>query len=191
MASRALSFISRRILDGKARTTTEIDSQLHDWIIANNCYPSPLGYRGFPRSCCTSVNNIVAHGIPGYSEPVERTLESTDLINVDVTLFTSDGVHGDTSHTIILPDVDPIGRTLVEVTEGALEEGIRTCGPGVPYKEIGRRIERFLAKEENGGGRIKVVKGLNGHGIGRVFHRSPWILHDCTRFLLCSFPESN
>ncbi|RUS23048.1 peptidase M24, structural domain-containing protein [Endogone sp. FLAS-F59071] len=117
-------------------TTDEIDRVLHDAIIDANAYPSPLNYMGFPRSVCTSVNNVIAHGIPD-----QRRLKSGDILNVDITVYL-DGYHGDTSATFLVGDVDAQGRDIVECTREALWNAIGICGPGVELKEIGRTIRR-------------------------------------------------
>ncbi|KAL9552110.1 hypothetical protein MBANPS3_003950 [Mucor bainieri] len=150
-------------------TTNHIDKTIHEAIIAKNAYPSPLNYMGFPKSVCTSINNIIAHGIPD-----ERPLEEGDIINVDVTVYV-DGYHGDTSATFLVGQVDEKGRALVACTQETLDKAISICGPGVPYKEIGRVICEFAMK--NG---FSVSDELSGHGIGKEFHSLPLIYHHPT-----------
>jgi len=149
-------------------TTNAIDDAIHEFIISHSAYPSPLLYSGFPRSCCTSVNNIIAHGIPD-----DRPLEDGDLVNVDVTVFLN-GYHGDTSQTFLVGDVDEPGRELVQITNQALEQAISsyTCGPGKPFKDIGKAIHNLLRDID-----YSVSSQITGHGIGTVFHSKPWILH--------------
>ncbi|KIJ13299.1 hypothetical protein PAXINDRAFT_170584 [Paxillus involutus ATCC 200175] len=147
-------------------TPNTIDSEIHHFIIAHGAYPSPLLYSGFPRSCCTSINNIVSHGIPD-----DRPLEDGDIINIDVTVYLN-GYHGDTSETFFVGDVDQQGRELVEMTNAALETGIRACGPGRPFKAIGKAIHELIHTTS-----YSVCTSFSGHGIGRVFHRPPWIYH--------------
>ncbi len=115
-------------------TTADLDAWLHRVITAKGAYPSPLGYQDFPASICTSVNNVLCHGIPDA-----RPLASGDLVNVDVTVYL-DGFHGDTSATFLVGEVDEQGRMLVGETRRALEAGMAVCGPGVPFREIGRVI---------------------------------------------------
>ena len=149
-------------------TTNAIDKAVHEYILKNNAYPSPLLYSGFPRSCCTSVNNIVAHGIPD-----DRPLLDGDIVNIDITVYL-DGFHGDTSDTFLVSNVDVPGRTLVSATTDALEAGIAACKPGAPFAGIARAIhEQVLAS------RLPhvVCQAFTGHGIGREFHRPPWIFH--------------
>ncbi|KAG2041283.1 methionyl aminopeptidase [Suillus americanus] len=147
-------------------TTNSIDAAIHNFIIAHEAYPSPLLYKGFPRSCCTSVNNVVSHGIPD-----DRPLEDGDIINVDVTIYL-DGYHGDTSSTFLVGDVDEPGRDLVHMTNTALEAGINACGPGRPFNGIGRAIHEIVRNTCH-----SVCPTFAGHGIGTVFHRPPWIYH--------------
>ncbi|KAJ7595214.1 peptidase M24, structural domain-containing protein, partial [Mycena floridula] len=150
-------------------TTNAIDAAVHEYIVSRGAYPSPLAYRGFPKSCCTSVNNIVVHGIPD-----ERPLEDGDIVNVDVTVYL-DGFHGDTSNTWLVGSVDEPGRELCGITENALEAGIAVCGPGKPFNAIGRAIHDLLKNLV--GTRYSSSQEFMGHGIGKVFHREPWIIH--------------
>ncbi|KAL0090269.1 methionine aminopeptidase [Phycomyces blakesleeanus] len=147
-------------------TTEEIDKALHAIIIAKGAYPSPLNYSGFPKSVCTSVNNVIAHGIPD-----ERPLQDGDIINLDITVYL-DGYHGDTSATFLVGEVDEKGKALVECTRETLEKSINICGPGVPFKEIGRVICEHADKYG-----FSVSEELSGHGIGREFHCHPLIYH--------------
>ncbi|KZT70283.1 methionine aminopeptidase [Daedalea quercina L-15889] len=147
-------------------TTDSIDARLHDYILSRNAYPSPLLYRGFPKSCCTSINNVVTHGIPD-----QRPLQDGDIVNVDITVY-KDGFHGDTSRTFLVGDVDKKGRDLVRITEDALEAAIGVCAPGRPLKLIGTTIHELLR-----GTKYSVSTQFTGHGIGEHFHCPPWILH--------------
>ncbi|PPQ66178.1 hypothetical protein CVT24_000155 [Panaeolus cyanescens] len=169
-------------------TTNEIDRKIHDFIIKHQAYPSPLLYSGFPKSCCTrcvgkaspdvsvctllipsaphSINNIIAHGIPD-----DRPLEDGDIVNIDVTVYL-DGFHGDTSQTFLVGDVDNPGKELVEITNMALQKAISICEPGRPFKEIARAIQDLIGDKN-----YSVSPQFTGHGIGKVFHSPPWILH--------------
>ncbi|OSC97962.1 methionine aminopeptidase [Trametes coccinea BRFM310] len=165
LAADVLKFAGTLVQAG--RTTDEIDAAVHELVIACGAYPSPLLYKGFPKSCCTSVNNIVTHGIPD-----DRPLQDDDIVNIDITVYL-DGFHGDTSKTFVVgPEVDDKGRELVQITEAALEAGIAACGPGKPFKGIGRAIHELLKGKD-----YSVSPQFSGHGIGREFHRQPWILH--------------
>ncbi|PSR78312.1 hypothetical protein PHLCEN_2v7434 [Hermanssonia centrifuga] len=167
-AQKFMFYVPRFISLSKEGVTTDaIDAAIHKFIVSNNAYPSPLLYKGYPKSCCTSVNNILVHGIPD-----DRPLRNTDIINIDVTVYL-DGFHGDTSKTFLVGDVDRIGRDLVQTTEEALEAGIRVCGPGRPYRGIARAIHGVLQGKD-----FVVCPAFTGHGIGTVFHRPPWIFHD-------------
>jgi methionyl aminopeptidase len=117
-------------------TTEELDRQLHEFIVAHDCYPSPLNYRGFPKSVCTSVNNVICHGIPD-----SRPLEDGDIVNVDLTVFTRAGVHSDTSNTFLVGSVDAPGRELVQAASDCLMMAIEACGPGQPLNKIGAAIQ--------------------------------------------------
>ncbi|RID77240.1 hypothetical protein BRARA_A00168 [Brassica rapa] len=147
-------------------TTDEIDEAVHNMIIENGAYPSPLGYGGFPKSVCTSVNECICHGIPD-----SRPLEDGDIINIDVTVYLN-GYHGDTSATFFCGDVDEKAKKLVQVTKESLDKAISMCGPGVEYKKIGKIIHEHADKYKYG-----VVRQFVGHGIGRVFHADPVVLH--------------
>ena len=147
-------------------TTDEIDRQVHEAIVARGAYPSPLNYKGFPKSLCSSVNEVICHGIPD-----SRPLEDGDIVNLDVSVYV-DGFHGDTSSTFLVGDVDERGRDLVDATTEALCAGVAVCGPGVRICEIGSAIHR-VARERGYG----VVRNYCGHGIGRSFHMLPYIFH--------------
>ncbi|XP_010265250.1 PREDICTED: methionine aminopeptidase 1B, chloroplastic-like isoform X3 [Nelumbo nucifera] len=147
-------------------TTNEIDKAVHKMIIDAGAYPSPLGYGGFPKSVCTSVNECMCHGIPD-----SRQLQDGDIINIDVTVFLN-GYHGDTSKTFLCGNVNDATKRLVKVTEECLERAISVCKDGASFKKIGKRISEHA---ENFG--YNVVKRFVGHGIGTVFHSEPIILH--------------
>ncbi|KAI8597193.1 peptidase M24, structural domain-containing protein [Dissophora ornata] len=147
-------------------STNEIDQILREAIVANNAYPSPLNYMGFPKSVCTSVSNIIAHGIPD-----NRCLEDGDIINIDITVFLN-GYHGDTSATYIVGNVDQAGRELVERTQESLDAAIAVCGPGVPLNKIGKTIQAIA--DQYG---YTVSEQFSGHGIGKEFHCLPLIYH--------------
>ncbi|KAJ8764533.1 hypothetical protein K2173_006273 [Erythroxylum novogranatense] len=146
--------------------TDEIDQEVHQMIIDNGAYPSPLGYGGFPKSVCTSVNECICHGIPD-----SRPLEDGDIINIDVTVYL-DGYHGDTSATFFCGEVDEEAKKLVEVTKESMYKAISICAPGVEYKKIGKTIHEHADKYRYG-----VVRQFVGHGVGRVFHADPVVLH--------------
>ncbi|KAK0207102.1 methionyl aminopeptidase [Desarmillaria ectypa] len=153
-------------------TTNAIDAAVHEYIVARGAYPSPLRYKGFPKSCCTSINNIIAHGIPD-----DRPLEDGDIINIDITVYL-DEYHGDTSETFLVGDVDAEGRVLCAVTSGALKAGIAACGPGKPFKGIGQAIHYYVAGSRSQLGMdFCISQQFTGHGIGTAFHTKPWIFH--------------
>ncbi len=147
-------------------TTDELDRIGHDACIARGAYPSPLNYRGFPKSLCTSVNEVICHGIPD-----SRKLLDGDVVNVDVTAFI-EGVHGDTNATFVVGEVDDASRDLIRITRQAMHAGIATVRPGSRINEIGRAIEAAVK-----GGNYGVVREFIGHGIGDQFHTSLQIPH--------------
>ena len=147
-------------------TTDAIDRYVHQLCIERNSYPSPLNYSGYPKSVCTSVNEVICHGIPD-----SRVLQDGDIVNLDVTCFIG-GVHGDTNATFFVGDVDAESRQLVQVTEECTWHGIDAVVPGEPLSDIGRAIESHAKKYRYG-----VVKAFIGHGIGEQFHTDIQVLH--------------
>ncbi|XP_057611462.1 methionine aminopeptidase 1D, mitochondrial isoform X2 [Chionomys nivalis] len=147
-------------------TTEEIDALVHREIISHDAYPSPLGYGRFPKSVCTSVNNVLCHGIPD-----SRPLQDGDIINIDVTVYYS-GYHGDTSETFLVGNVDERGKKLVEVARRCRDEAIAACRTGAPFSVIGNTISRIT--HQHG---LQVCPHFVGHGIGSYFHGHPEIWH--------------
>jgi methionyl aminopeptidase len=164
LAAEVLRMAGERVASGV--TTDEIDVFVHDLTIARGAYPSPLNYNGFPKSVCTSVNEVICHGIPDA-----RPLEDGDIVNLDVTVYL-DGVHGDTNATFFVGDVDDESRQLVGVTEQCMWNGIEAVVPGRPLSDIGRAIEDTARKHRYG-----VVRSFIGHGIGEQFHTDLQVLH--------------
>jgi methionyl aminopeptidase len=147
-------------------TTDEIDRVAHEFLIDHGAYPSTLGYKGFPKSLCTSVNEVVCHGIPD-----NRPLEDGDIVNIDITAYIG-GVHGDTDATYLCGDVDEESRLLVERTREAMMRAIKAATPGREINVIGRVIESYARRFGYG-----VVRDFTGHGIGRTFHSGLIIPH--------------
>lgn len=147
-------------------TTDELDQIVHETAIENDCYPSPLNYYKFPKSVCTSVNEVVCHGIPD-----KRPLKDGDIVNLDVTVF-HHGYHGDLNETYLVGNVDKKGKKLVEKTYNSLMKAIDICKPGVKISEIGNVIGEYIEQEG-----FSVVKNYIGHGIGKLFHTLPSVLH--------------
>ena len=147
-------------------TTDELDKLAHDYIVSQGAYPSTLGYRGFPKSCCISINEVICHGIPD-----DTTLQDGDIMNVDITAF-KDGFHGDSNATFLIGDVSQEVADLVERTKESLDRAIAVIMPGRPINVIGRTIESY-AKRFNYG----VVRDFTGHGIGEAFHSGLVIPH--------------
>jgi len=151
-------------------TTDEINAFVHEYTIREDAVPSPLGYHGFPKSCCTSVNEVVCHGIPG-----PYILQDGDIINVDIT-SNLEGYHGDTSATFFIGQPSEEARKVVEVARGALNIGIGQVRDGARLGDIGAAIQEFV--ESQG---CSVVKEYGGHGIGRAMHLPPHVPHHGTR----------
>lgn len=147
-------------------TTDELDAVAHAAYVSRGAYPSTLGYRTYTKSICTSVNDVVCHGIPD-----SRPLADGDIVNLDITAYV-DGMHGDTSATFVVGDVDEPTRALVEITRQATLRGIAAVAPGRQLREIGRAIESFAERHGYG-----VVREYGGHGIGRIFHGAPHVSH--------------
>jgi len=147
-------------------TTDDVDAYVHDLFIERGAYPSTLNYHGYPKSLCTSANEVICHGIPD-----SRIIRDGDIMNLDVTGFIG-GVHGDTNATFCIGDVDPTSRELVRITEECTWRGIEAVRPGRPLSDIGRAIEDHART-----GGYGVVRAFIGHGIGHQFHTDIQVLH--------------
>ena len=164
IAAQAMAAAAEHIAPGV--TTDELDRVGHEFLCDHGAYPSTLGYRGFPKSLCTSVNEVVCHGIPDST-----VLHDGDIVNIDITAFIG-GVHGDTDATYFVGNVDDESRALVERTREALERAIKAVRPGRPVSVIGRVIESYARRFGYG-----VVRDFTGHGIGSSFHSGFVIPH--------------
>ncbi len=164
LAAETLDYIGPLVKIGV--TTGEIDRLCHEFIVKHGARAAPLGYKGYPKSVCTSVNHVVCHGIPG-----DKQLEDGDIINIDVTVIL-DGWYGDTSRMFLLGDVGVRAKKLVDTTYEAMMAGIEVVRPGATLGDIGAAIQRVAE-----GQRFSVVRDFCGHGLGRVFHDSPSVLH--------------
>lgn len=166
------SKLAREVLDAAAArvavgvTTDELDRIVHEASIERDCYPSPLNYYCFPKSCCTSVNEVICHGIPDL-----RPLEDGDLLNIDITVYHK-GFHGDLNETFFVGNVDEAGKKLVRVTYECLMKAIEIVKPGEKYREIGNVIQKYV--QSHG---FSVVRSYCGHGIHRLFHTTPSVPH--------------
>ncbi len=147
-------------------TTDEVDRIGHEYLLDHGAYPSTLGYRGFPKSLCTSLNEVICHGIPDST-----VIEDGDICNIDITAFIG-GVHGDTNATFLVGDVDPESQLLVERTLEATMRAIKMVAPGRPLNVIGRVIESYARRFGYG-----VVRDFTGHGIGTAFHSGLIVPH--------------
>jgi methionyl aminopeptidase len=164
IAAQALAEVGRNVVPGV--TTDELDRIGHEFLIARGAYPSTLGYRGYPKSLCTSLNEVICHGIPD-----DTVIADGDIVNIDITAYI-DGVHGDTNATFLAGHVDEESRLLVERTHEALMRAIRAVAPGRPFNVIGRVIESYARRFGYG-----VVRDFTGHGIGTTFHSGLVVPH--------------
>ncbi|MBN2340048.1 MAG: type I methionyl aminopeptidase [Deltaproteobacteria bacterium] len=164
LASRTLVEAGKLIEPGI--TTDSINQFVHEYTLRHNAKPAPLGYRGYPKSVCTSVNEVICHGIPS-----NRVLQEGDIINVDVTSILN-GWHGDVSATFYVGEVSDEAKKLVEVTRECLQKSIAIVKPGVRLGDIGALIQQYA--ESRG---YSVVRDFVGHGIGRSFHEAPQVTH--------------
>ena len=164
-AASVLKMIAPHVQPGV--TTGRLDEICHAYIVDElKAIPAPLNYRGFPKSICTSVNHVVCHGIPG-----DRVLKDGDIVNIDVTVI-QDGWHGDTSRMFYVGEPSIKARRICEVAHQAMVTGIEMVRPGVTLGDIGHAIQTYVEAQ-----RCSVVRDYCGHGIGRVFHEAPQVLH--------------
>ncbi|MEU6738663.1 type I methionyl aminopeptidase [Streptosporangium sandarakinum] len=164
LAAQALEEVGRHVAPGV--TTDELDRIGHEFLCDHGAYPSTLGYRGYPKSLCTSINEVICHGIPD-----DTVLRDGDIVNVDITAFI-DGVHGDTDATFLVGDVDEESRLLVERTREATARAIKAVAPGRQLNVVGRVIEAYAKRFGYG-----VIRDFTGHGIGTTFHSGLIVPH--------------
>lgn len=164
IAAQALQVVGEAVRPGV--TTDELDRIGHEFIISHDAYPSCLGYMGFPKSLCTSINEVICHGIPD-----DRPLEDGDIVNVDITAY-YDGVHGDTCAMFEVGNVDEESHLLIERTRNAMMRGIKAVRPGREINVIGRVIESYAHRFDYG-----VVRDFTGHGVGEAFHSGLIVPH--------------
>ncbi len=165
LAAQVLDMIGEHVRAGV--TTDDLDRICHDYIVDDlDSIPAPLNYRGFPKSICTSINHVVCHGIPG-----DRVLKQGDIVNIDITVI-KDGFHGDTSRMFFVGEPSIIAERLTRVCFESMWRGIRAIKPGSRLGDVGYAVQSYV--EEN---RFSVVREYCGHGIGRIFHEDPQVLH--------------
>lgn len=164
LAAQTLDYIAPFVKEGV--TTQELDRLCHEFIVSHGAIPAPLNYRGYPKSICTSVNHVVCHGIPG-----PKKLATGDIINVDVTVIV-DGWHGDTSRMFAVGKIGIKAQNLLNATYEATMMAIDIVKPGVTFGDIGHTIQSYVEKRG-----FSVVRDFCGHGIGKVFHSAPNVLH--------------
>ena len=164
LAAETLDMIGEHVAPGVS--TDHLNQICHDFILAHGATPSPLNYRGFPKSICTSINHVVCHGIPG-----DKTLAEGDIVNIDVTV-TLDGWFGDSSRMYVAGTPSTKAKRLIEVTYEAMMRGIAQVKPGNTFGDIGYAIQNYAEAQ-----RFTIVRDFCGHGIGRKFHEPPNVLH--------------
>jgi methionyl aminopeptidase len=165
LAADVLDMIGDHIVPGV--TTEELDRICHEFIVEQQqAIPAPLNYRGFPKSICTSVNHVVCHGIPS-----DKRLKSGDIVNVDITVI-KDGFHGDTSRMFTVGEPQVLARRLIDVCRESMWAGIRLIRPGTTLGDIGHAVQSHAEDH-----RFTIVREYCGHGIGRIFHEDPQVLH--------------
>ena len=166
LAAEVLQVVAPHVKPGV--TTAELDRICHDHIVkVQNAIPANVGYKGFPATICTSVNNVICHGIPSEA----KVLKEGDIVNIDVTVI-KDGWHGDTSRMYYAGTPSVMAKRLVDVTREAMFRGIRIVKPGTTLGDIGNAIQQYAEGE-----RFSVVREYCGHGIGKVYHEDPQVLH--------------
>ena len=166
LAAEVLDYITPYVVPGAL--TEELDRLCHEYILAHNATPAPLGYKGYPKATCISINEVVCHGIPGQ---LKKQLFDGNIANIDVTVIL-DGWYGDTSRTFCIGDVKLRERRLVEVTYDAMMAGIEQVKPGNTFEDIARAIQTTAEAA-----RFSVVRDFCGHGLGREFHTAPSVIH--------------
>jgi methionyl aminopeptidase len=165
LAAQTLEYIAPYVVSGVS--TEEIDKLCHEYITQHGAYPSPLNYHGFPKSVCTSLNEVICHGIPSKTD----ILKEGDILNIDVTTYLNK-FHGDTNKTFLIGNVAPEINKLVEVTYQCMREGIKAVRPGGHIGDIGAIIQEIAHSHG-----YSVVEDYCGHGIGREFHEAPQVVH--------------
>lgn len=171
-AMRKAGIIAREVMNEGLKaikvgaTTDEVDRVVHEAAIERNAYPSPLNYRNFAKSCCTSVNEVICHGVPDQYE-----IKDGDLVNLDVTTYFN-GYHGDLNETVCVGNVDKAGRKLVKTTRECFEKARNICKPGVFYRDLGNVIQKHAQSQG-----FSVVRSFCGHGINTLFHCAPSVPH--------------
>ena len=164
LAAETIDMVAPHVKPGV--TTDELNTLCHDFIVAHGAQPAPLNYRGFPKSICASVNHVVCHGIPG-----DKKLHDGDIINLDITTIL-DGWYGDTSRMFTVGEASVKAKRLIDITFESMWEGIRGVKPGATTGDIGHAIQSYAEAQ-----RCSVVRDFCGHGLGRVFHDAPNIMH--------------
>jgi methionyl aminopeptidase len=164
LAAKTLDMIGEHVVPGVS--TDHLNQLCHDFMVNNDAIPATLGYRGFPKSCCISINHVVCHGIPG-----DKRLKDGDILNIDVTCIL-DGWYGDTSRMYVAGAIQKRAARLIDITHDSLMKGINVVKPGNTFGDIGATIQKFIESYK-----MSVVRDFCGHGLGEVFHSAPNVLH--------------
>ncbi len=162
LAAKTLNYITPFVKAGV--TTNELDKIVYDYTLSNGAKPAPLGYHGFPKSICTSINHVICHGVPD-----DQKIQEGDIVNVDITCLL-DGYHGDTSRTIMVGNVSERAKAITECAYEAMMKGIEEIKPGARTGDIGFAIDKFVTRKG-----YYTVKEIGGHGIGKKFHDEPFV----------------
>lgn len=162
LAAKTLNYVGQFVKAGV--TTNELDKIVYDYTLSNNAKPAPLGYGGFPKSICTSINHVICHGVPD-----DRKLQNGDIVNVDVTSFL-DGFFGDTSATFYVGEVSEVAKALTECARDAMFKGIDAITPRGTTGDIGFEVNKFVTRKG-----FHTIKEIGGHGIGKKFHDEPFV----------------
>lgn len=162
LAARTLQYVGKHVKAGI--TTNELDQIAYDFTLSNEAKPAPLGYHGYPKSICTSINHIICHGLPDNTK-----LKDGDIINIDITCL-KDGFHGDTSSMFFVGDVSDKAKDICDAALNAMKKGIEQVGPKATTGDIGFEINKYVTRRG-----YWVVREIGGHGIGKVFHDDPFV----------------
>jgi methionyl aminopeptidase len=166
LAAEVLQMIGEHVVPGV--TTEQLNTICHDYIVnVQNAIPAPLNYKGFPKSICTSVNHVICHGIPSE----KKALKNGDIVNIDITVI-KDGYHGDTSKMFYVGEPSIVAKRLVNITQECMYIGIEMVKPGVRLGDIGAAIQKHAERNY-----FSVVREYCGHGIGKIFHEEPQVMH--------------
>ncbi len=162
LAARTLQYVGKHVKAGI--TTNELDQIAYDFTLSNEAKPAPLGYHGYPKSICTSINQVICHGLPDNTK-----LKDGDIINIDITCL-KDGFHGDTSSMFFVGNISDKAKDICDAALNAMKKGIEQVGPKATTGDIGFEINKYVTRRG-----YWAVREIGGHGIGKIFHDDPWV----------------